>query len=59
MVELLDQIAGLFDKITVDRTGDDARRPSFAITRAGTDVSVRFAGIPLGHEFTFLVLALL
>lgn len=59
MVELLDQIAGLSDKITVDRTGDDARRPSFAITRAGTDVSVRFAGIPLGHEFTSLVLALL
>ncbi|HEY6799785.1 MAG TPA: alkyl hydroperoxide reductase subunit F, partial [Agromyces sp.] len=38
---------------------DDERRPSFAIERAGTDVSVRFAGIPMGHEFTSLVLALL
>ena len=38
---------------------DDDRRPSFAINRVGTDVSVRFAGIPLGHEFTSLVLALL
>ena len=33
--------------------------PSFAIRRVGTDVDVRFAGIPLGHEFTSLVLALL
>jgi NADH-dependent peroxiredoxin subunit F len=38
---------------------DDHRRPSFAINRLGTDVTVRFAGIPLGHEFTSLVLALL
>ena len=35
------------------------RRPSFPIRRAGTDVEVAFAGIPLGHEFTSLVLALL
>ena len=56
---LLDEIAALSDKITVRRADDDPRRPSFAIVRAGTDVSVRFAGIPLGHEFTSLVLALL
>ena len=47
------------DNITVERRDDDDRRPSFAINRVGTDVSVRFAGIPLGHEFTSLVLALL
>ena len=56
--ELLDEIAALSDKISVRRDGDD-RTPSFSIDRAGTDVSVRFAGIPLGHEFTSLVLALL
>jgi len=56
---LLDEIASLSDKITVVRRDDDARRPSFAISRASSDVSVRFAGIPLGHEFTSLVLALL
>jgi alkyl hydroperoxide reductase subunit F len=55
---LLDELAGLSPKIAV-RRGDDDRRPSFAIVRAGTDVAVRFAGIPLGHEFTSLVLALL
>ena len=57
--ELLDEIASLSDEITVVAAGDDERRPSFAVVRAGTDVSVRFAGIPLGHEFTSLVLALL
>lgn len=35
------------------------RRPSFTINRVGTEVSVGFAGIPMGHEFTSLVLALL
>ena len=56
---LLTDIASLSDKIRLDRTGDDARRPSFAIQRVGTNVGVRFAGLPMGHEFTSLVLALL
>ena len=59
LMELLVEIAALSDNITVERRDDDDRRPSFAINRVGTDVSVRFAGIPLGHEFTSLVLALL
>jgi alkyl hydroperoxide reductase subunit F len=58
LLALLQDIAALSDKITLMRE-DDARKPSFAIRRAGTDVSVRFAGIPLGHEFTSLVLTLL
>ncbi len=56
---LLDQLASLSDRITVARTDDDDRRPSFAIRRVGTDVEVRFAGLPLGHELTSLVLAIL
>ena len=56
---LLDEIAALSDLISVRRADDDPRRPSFAIRRAGTDVQVRFAAIPLGHEFSSLVLALL
>ena len=59
LAALLEEIAALSDKITVVRRDDDARKPSFAISRVGSDVSVRFAGIPLGHEFTSLVLALL
>jgi len=58
MDELLNEIAALSDKITVRQEANE-RTPSFAINRVGTDVGVRFAGIPLGHEFTSLVLALL
>ena len=58
--ELLREIAALSDKISLHHDDDsDARKPSFAIQRTGTDVGVRFAGIPMGHEFTSLVLALL
>ena len=56
---LLQDVASLSDKISYARRDDDARKPSFAINRVGTDVGVRFAGIPMGHEFTSLVLALL
>ncbi|GAB2510938.1 alkyl hydroperoxide reductase subunit F [Lysobacter humi (ex Lee et al. 2017)] len=56
---LLQDIATLSDKVEYQRRDDDVRKPSFAIVRAGTDIDVRFAGIPMGHEFTSLVLALL
>lgn len=55
---LLTEIAELSGKIALVRA-DDKRKPSFMIRRAGTDIGVRFAGIPMGHEFTSLVLALL
>ena len=57
--ELLEEIVALSGQITLVRRDDDARKPSFAINRVGSDIGVRFAGIPLGHEFTSLVLALL
>lgn len=56
---LLEEIAGMSDKITLRTDGDDARKPSFALNRIDGDISLRFAGIPMGHEFTSLVLALL
>ncbi|MFL9813834.1 alkyl hydroperoxide reductase subunit F [Stutzerimonas sp. VN223-3] len=59
MLALLEDITGLSDKITLRTDGDDARRPSFALNRIGGNISLRFAGIPMGHEFTSLVLALL
>ncbi|ALH81762.1 alkyl hydroperoxide reductase subunit F [Sphingopyxis macrogoltabida] len=60
LADLLDEIAALSDMVSVERADDDARRPSFLIRRASdAQVAVRFAGIPLGHEFTSLVLALL
>jgi alkyl hydroperoxide reductase subunit F len=57
---MLEEIAVLSDKISLVRSDDDnERKPSFAINRIGTEIGVRFAGIPMGHEFTSLVLALL
>ncbi len=59
LLSLLQDIAGLSDKITLKTDGDDARKPSFSLNRIGGNISLRFAGIPMGHEFTSLVLALL
>lgn len=58
--ELLQEIAAMSDKVSlVQGTDGSQRKPSFSIARVGTDISVTFAGIPMGHEFTSLVLALL
>ena len=59
MLDLLKDVASLSHQITLIDSGDDARKPSFSINRPGADISLRFAGIPMGHEFTSLVLALL
>ena len=59
MRELLGEIAALSDRVSVRLDGRDARRPSFQVTRQGADMGVRFAAIPMGHEFSSLVLALL
>jgi alkyl hydroperoxide reductase subunit F len=56
---LLQDIAALSDMVTFSDSGTDARKPSFVIARQGEASGVRFAGIPMGHEFTSLVLALL
>ncbi len=56
---LLDEIATLSPLVQVRHDGQDARRPSFSISAVGQDMGVRFAAIPMGHEFTSLVLALL
>ena len=56
---LLQDIVSLTDKITLKTDGTDARKPSFALNRVGEPARIRFAAIPMGHEFTSLVLALL
>ncbi len=58
--ELLEEIAALHEMVSASFDGDDARKPSFVIRRASDPAKwVRFAGLPMGHEFTSLVLALL
>jgi alkyl hydroperoxide reductase subunit F len=59
MLGMLNDIVGLTDKITLKSDGNDARRPSFSLNRPGAGIGLTFAGIPMGHEFTSLVLALL
>jgi alkyl hydroperoxide reductase subunit F len=60
MLALLADITDVSSRISVRETSDAAiRAPSFAIGSPGHDIKLRFAGIPLGHEFTSLVLALL
>ncbi|HNF89684.1 MAG TPA: alkyl hydroperoxide reductase subunit F [Thiobacillaceae bacterium] len=56
---LLEDIAGLSTKVALLENGNDARRPSFSIGKVGEAARIRFAGLPMGHEFTSLILALL
>jgi len=59
LLSLLQDIIGLSDKISLKTDGQDARKPSFSLNRPGEQIGLRFAGLPMGHEFTSLVLALL
>jgi NADH-dependent peroxiredoxin subunit F len=60
MLAVLADIASVSELIKIEVRRDDAEaKPSFALRRPGADSRVRFAGLPMGHEFTSLVLALL
>jgi NADH-dependent peroxiredoxin subunit F len=58
MTALVDELAKMSSNIKVEKT-ELERTPSFSVNRPGEDTGITFAGIPLGHEFTSLVLALL
>ena len=60
MIELLRDINELSDLVSLTENREDTeKKPSFALSRPGEKTAIRFAGIPMGHEFTSLVLALL
>jgi alkyl hydroperoxide reductase subunit F len=61
MRELLEEVTSLSNLITLEQRVADGsvRAPSFSVSRVGADMGIRFAAIPMGHEFTSLVLALL
>jgi alkyl hydroperoxide reductase subunit F len=60
MRALLEEIASLSNQLIVkEDLSKTERTPSFSIRPVGKEMGVRFAGIPMGHEFTSLVLALL
>ncbi|MDT2749077.1 alkyl hydroperoxide reductase subunit F [Streptococcus parauberis] len=56
--EFLEEIANMSSKITIEEKSL-TRQPSFKIAQLDKESGVEFAGIPLGHEFTSFVLALL
>src|SRR5690625_476371 len=58
MEKFIDEIAPMSDRITVERETLE-RTPSFSLSRSDEDTGIVFAGVPLGHEFTSFVLALL
>ncbi|MCA0981866.1 alkyl hydroperoxide reductase subunit F [Exiguobacterium aestuarii] len=58
MLELVRELASMSSRISVERATLE-RTPSFSVNRPSEETGIVFAGIPLGHEFTSLVLALL
>lgn len=58
MVSLVDELVSMSPKIKAEKS-KLLRTPSFSINRTDEETGVAFAGIPLGHEFNSLVLALL
>lgn len=58
MMELVNTLSSMSPKIKVEHVSLK-RTPSFSINREDEDMGITFAGVPLGHEFTSLVLALL
>lgn len=58
MLELVQTLDDMSPRITIEHA-ELERTPSFSVNRVGEDTGVIFAGLPLGHEFTSLVLALL
>jgi len=58
---LADIVEASGGKISARFDGNNARKPSFNLVRpnGGAELNLTFAGLPLGHEFTSLVLALL
>ncbi|KAF0099192.1 MAG: alkyl hydroperoxide reductase subunit F [bacterium] len=56
---LLEDVASVSDKITLLENGVDPRKPSFTVGKVGEPARIAFAGLPMGHEFTSLILALL
>jgi Alkyl hydroperoxide reductase, large subunit len=57
---LVEQIAALSENVSISpQSAAGERVPSMLIRSAKTGSEIRFAGVPMGHEFTSLVLALL
>ena len=59
MLALLNQVAELSDKISLKNDGTNQQVPSFNISKVDSDARVTFSGLPMGHEMTSFILAIL
>jgi len=59
LVEMLQDISSTSSKITARSSGRNSASPAFQIERLGKATGISFRGIPGGHEFTSLILAIL
>ncbi len=58
MLDLMEELTQMTPKIKVEKAQLE-RVPSFSVNRPGEDTGIVFAGLPLGHEFSSFILALL
>lgn len=56
--DFINEILDMSNRITMEET-TLSRQPSFTINQKDNESGVGFAGLPLGHEFTSFILALL
>ena len=59
MLELLNEVAEQSDKITVKTSGSSKNTPSFTVAKVGEVARIAFSGLPMGHEMTSFILAIL
>lgn len=57
--EMLTEVSATSDKIMVLQSGQSSAYPRFIVRRGGEETGITFSGIPGGHEFSSLVLAIL
>ncbi len=59
MLELLNEVAEQSDKVTVSTSGNSKNVPSFTVGKSGEVARISFSGLPMGHEMTSFILAIL
>ncbi|MDO5530723.1 alkyl hydroperoxide reductase subunit F [Sutterella sp.] len=61
ITSLLKDIASVSGKVSLatEDAAAQVRRPSFTVSRTGQKMGVRFAALPMGHEFSSFILAML
>ncbi len=59
MLELLNEVAEQSDHVTVVTSGSAKHTPSFTVGKSGEDARITFSGLPMGHEMTSFILAIL